>query len=255
MYIIDADTHISPTKERGGSMSVEELIRRMDYAGVDRALTWIQPPYLRQIGRANEYLYESVRKYPDRITGFGWADPRLGVEQAKKMARTCVEEYGFCGVKLNGAQNEYYIDDPELALPVIEEIASMRKVLAFHVGADAYEFTHPFRVAKIARKYPGMTILMVHMGGAAFADLSDASIEVAEHCPNVHLIGSAVKDVSVLKAIRKLGAGRVSFGSDSPFALMHAAIAMYEAILDGENLSEEEKQLIMGGNIKRILKI
>lgn len=255
MYIIDADTHISPTKERGGSMSAEELIRRMDYAGVERALTWIQPPYLRQIDRANEYLYESVQKYPDRIVGFGWADPRLGVDKARKMARKCIEEYGFYGVKLNGAQNEYYIDDPDLALPVINEISAMGKTIAFHVGADAYEFTHPFRVEKIARRYPDMTVLMVHMGGAAFADLSDASIEVAEKCPNVHLIGSAVKDVSILKAIRKLGADRVSFGSDSPFALMHAAVAMYRAILDGENLTEEEKQLIMGGNMKKILRI
>lgn len=255
MYIMDADTHISPTKERGGSISAEELINRMDYAGVNQALTWIQPPYLRKIDEANEYLYQSVRKYPERIVGFGWADPRLGVENARKMARKCIEEYGFCGVKLNGAQNEYYIDDPEISLPVIREIASMGKVIAFHVGADAYEFTHPFRVEKIARLYPSMTILMVHMGGAAFADLSDASIEVAEKCSNVHLIGSAVKDVSILKAIRKLGAHRVSFGSDSPFALMHASVAMYQAILAGEHLSEADKQLIMGGNIKRILEI
>ena len=66
-------------------------------------------------------------------------------------------------MKLNGAQNSYYIDDLELTGSIIEEIAQSGKVLAFHVGADAYEYTHPFRVAKIAKMYPELKILMVHM--------------------------------------------------------------------------------------------
>ena len=62
-------------------------------------------------------------------------------------------------------------------------------------------------------------------------------------------------EASLLFYDGKLGAHRVSFGSDSPFALMHASVAMYQAILDGVHLSEADKQLIMGGNIKRILEI
>ncbi len=36
--IIDADCHISPSHELG-SIKIDELLRRMDRAGVDRALT------------------------------------------------------------------------------------------------------------------------------------------------------------------------------------------------------------------------
>jgi len=252
--IIDADCHISPTVEGGNSITIDELLRRMDKAGVDKALTWLQPPYVREVNPSNRYVYEAARKYPDRILGFGWADPNLGVEKAKAAARQCIEEYGFYGVKLNGAQNEYYIDDPQTALPVVEEIAKSGKALAFHIGADAYERTHPFRAAKIARMFPQTPILMVHMGGASFHDLSNAAIEIARDCPNMLLIGSAVRAIPILKAVKTLGASRVCFGSDTPFELMHVEVAKYNALLNGE-VTAAEKQLIMAGNIARVLNL
>jgi predicted TIM-barrel fold metal-dependent hydrolase len=250
--IIDADTHVSPTGEDGFALEIDELIGRMDRAGVDKALTWLRPPYMRGIDASNAYVYEATQRYPDRVLGFGWANPRLGVEEAKDTVKKCIYEYGFYGVKLNGAQDSYYIDHPTLSLPVIEEIAKTGKLLAFHVGTDAYEQTHPFRVAKIARQFPELQILVVHMGGVAFADLSSAAIEFAQECPNLTLVGSEVRHTAVLRAIKALGTKRVCFGSDTPFALMHVELAAYNALLDGE-VSEEGKRDVMAGNIARLI--
>jgi predicted TIM-barrel fold metal-dependent hydrolase len=252
--IIDADTHISPTGEDAMAITYEELIRRMDRAGVNQALTWLRPPYLREIAESNSYVYQATQQHPARILGFGWVDPHLGLDRAKDDIERCIYEYGFHGVKLNGAQNCFYIDDPILSLPLVEEIAKTGKLLAFHVGTDAYETTHPFRVAKIARMYPEVQILMVHMGGVAHRDLSDAAIEMAQECPNLTLIGSAVRPRAILKAIKTLGADRVCFGSDTPFELMHVEVAKYNALLEGE-VTLEEKRLIMSGNIARLLKL
>jgi uncharacterized protein len=252
--IIDADVHISPSFESGNSILIDELLSRMDRAGVDKALTWLQPPYMREITNSNKYVYDAMLKHPDRILGFGWADPNLGVEKAKEEVKKCVYEYGFFGVKLNGAQNSFYIDDPKLSIPVIEEIAKTGKLLAFHCGGDAYEQTHPFRVGKIAKLFPELQILMVHMGGAAFADLSNAAIEIAEQCPNITMVGSAIRAIPILKAVKTLGASRVCFGSDTPFELMHVEVAKYNALLEGE-VTKEEKELIMGGNIARLFKL
>jgi predicted TIM-barrel fold metal-dependent hydrolase len=77
---------------------------------------------------------------------------------------------------------------------------------------------------------------------------------MAEECPNLILIGSAVRARAILKAIRTLGAGRVCFGSDTPFELMHVEVAKYHALLDGE-VAPEQKQQIMGGNIARLMKL
>ncbi|GAA4451318.1 hypothetical protein GCM10023189_13210 [Nibrella saemangeumensis] len=249
--IIDADTHISPRPTGGNSITIDELLRRMDRAGVDKALTWIQPPYWRLTEESNRYVYQATRDHPDRILGFGWADPNCGLQYALDEAKRCVEEYGFYGVKMNGAQNEFCIDDPKLAIPVIEYMATTGKMMAFHIGGDSPENTHPFRLARIARLFPEMPIFNVHMGGAHFHDFGNAAIEFALECPNITIIGSVIRCQPLLKAIKTLGAGRVCFGSDTPFELMHVEVAKYHALLDGE-VTPAEKALIMGGNVQRL---
>jgi len=92
------------------------------------------------------------------------------------------------------------------------------------------------------------------MGGVAHHDLTNAAIEMAQECPNLTLIGSAVRTRAILKAIRTLGASRVCFGSDTPFELMHVEVAKYNALLDGE-VTLEEKHRIMAGNIARLIKL
>jgi predicted TIM-barrel fold metal-dependent hydrolase len=250
--IIDGDIHISPHPGTD-RIDADEALRRMDRTGIDRAICWLQPHYTRpEVDQSNAYIHRAMVQHPDRILGFGWANPHLGVDNAKDTIRKCVDEYGFYGIKLNGAQNGYYIDDPVLALPLIEEIAKAGKPLAFHVGADAFERTHPFRVAKVARLFPELQILLVHMGGAAVPDMSASVIEFAQQCPNMHLIGSCIFATRVWKAIQVLGPERISFGSDTPFFFTHVEVAKYDAMLDGE-VSAEDKHDIMAGNLIRVL--
>ena len=251
MRIIDGDCHISPTKENGNSLLMEELIERMDLSGVDMALTWLQPPYIRsRIDACNRYVYDATKKYPHRILGFGWADPNLGMNNAKEMVKRCIEEYGFYGIKLNGAQNYFAIDDPYLSIPVINEIAKYKSRIAFHIGADSFNNTHPYRLDKIAKLFPEITIFAVHMGGASFEDMSDLVIDVAKKNKNILLIGSAIRSIPILKAVMELGVERVLFGSDTPFELMHVEVSKYRALLEGV-VRQEGFSLIMGGNIER----
>jgi predicted TIM-barrel fold metal-dependent hydrolase len=252
MRILDADCHISPTPESGNSIGYEELLRRMDKAGVEKALTWLQPPYLRSnIELSNRYIHEAAIKHPDRILGFGWADPNLGIDHAIREAERCIHEYCFYGVKLNGAQNGFPIDDPERSFPIVETLARAHSRLAFHIGADSYNNTHPYRLAKVADRFPTLTIFAVHMGGASFDDMSDLVIDVAKTRPNIYLVGSAVRAIPILKAIRTLGADRVCFGSDTPFELLHVEVAKYESLLKDE-ISASDYAKVMGGNLARI---
>jgi uncharacterized protein len=251
MMVIDADTHIAPT---GGDFALEAHMERVERAGVDKTLTWLKPDYEGEgIEGHNRYVYDAMRRYPDTILGFGWADPTVSVEHAKKMVKVCTEEYGFYGVKLNGAQNSYYIDNEKLALPVIEEIAKSGKLLAFHIGPDAYERTHPLRARKIAMRYPELKILMVHMGMTDWV-MNQAVVEVAQECANMYLIGSGTDARAIMHALQVLGAERVCFGSDAPFQRPHVVKAMYDALLKYE-ATEEERAQIMGGNIARLFSL
>ena len=251
--VIDADVHISPTPQGGNSITTDELLRRMDRSGVDKAVTWLQPPYERgELAQGNAYVHGAMRQHPDRIIGFGWADPNLGVDQAKADVARCLDDYGLYGVKLNGAQNDYFIDDATLAIPVIDEIAKRGSVLGLHIGADAFDKTNPTRAGRIAAAYPELRILMIHMGGVGHADLTRSAIEVAQGNPNITMIGSTVRSVPILAAIKTVGADRVCFGSDTPFELMHVELAKYRALLDGE-VTDDQRDAILGGTIRAVL--
>ena len=250
--IIDADCHLSSYKSDPLAITAPELIDQMDRCGVERALVWLKPPYNKDIDPENWAVYQAVGDFPNRLLGFGWVNPRLGAEHARDTIRRCFEEYGFYGIKFNGAQDYYVIDDAAI-LPLIEAAAAYGKPIAFHIGADFYENTHPYRLGSIAGRFPETQFIMVHMGGAGIPTLDRSAVETAEQHPNITLIGSSINEMAILNAIRKLGAQRICFGSDTPFRLMHVQLAMYQALL--RDCSEKDRDLILGGNLARLLKL
>lgn len=250
--IIDADCHISSSKWDGQAITAPELIAEMERAGVDKALVWLKPPYNKDIAPENRAIYEAMKRYPARLLGFGWANPRLGKQTTLDTIKQCFEEYGVYGIKFNGAQDEYVIDDKSI-LPFIEKAAAYGKPIAFHVGADFYENTHPYRLGAIAARFPQTQFLMVHMGGAAWRTLDRAAVETATLYPNLTLIGSAISETPILNAISALGAHRLCFGSDMPFRLMHVQLAAYRAML--RDASDADRDLVLGGNLARLLQL
>lgn len=248
--IIDTDCHISSHKFDALAITADELITHMDRAGVDRAVVWLKPPYNKDIVPENRAVYEATRRYPDRLIGFGWANPRLGAEATRDTIKRCFEEYGFHGLKFNGAQDNYVIDDPQV-MPLIETAAAYGQPLAFHIGADAYENTHPTRLGRIAARFPEITFFLIHIGGAGVPPLDRAAVEVAAEHANIMLIGSAVGERAILRALQALGPDRLCFGSDMPFGLMHVQLAMYRAMLRDHDAAAQQK--VLGGNLARVL--
>jgi len=250
--IIDADCHISSRKFDEIAITVDELVEQMDRNGVDKAVVWLKPPYDKNIDPENHALYDAEQRHPDRLLSFGWVNPRLGHKRARDTIKQCFEEYGFKGIKFNGAQDYYVIDDPEI-LPLIEYAADFGKVVAFHIGADFYENTHPYRLGHIAKLLPGTHFLMVHMGGASLPALTRSAVETAQRYNNITLIGSAVSFKAILHAIQTLGAERVCFGSDTPFRMMHVCLAAYQAMM--RDLPADDQAKVLGGNIAHILQV
>lgn len=249
--IIDADCHISSQKFDGIAMLAGELIEQMDRAGVDRALTWLKPPYDKNIEPENQAVYAASRAYPRRFIPFGWTNPRLGRERASRILKQCYEEYGFYGIKFNGAQDNYVIDDEQTALPLIEQACAYGKPVAFHIGSDFYENTHPYRLRRIAQLFPENRFIMIHMGGAGLPALDRAAIEVLNTCPNVIAIGSGINEPPILRALQQAGPTRVCFGSDTPFGMMHVRLAMVKALM--RDFSPEDHQRVFCENISQFV--
>jgi hypothetical protein len=54
--IHDGDIHISP-HSGADRIDVDEALRRMDRAGVDKAICWLQPSYLAEVEQSNAYIH------------------------------------------------------------------------------------------------------------------------------------------------------------------------------------------------------
>lgn len=248
--IFDADTHMSPYRNVDISISAEESRDLLQAAGVERAVCWLMPQGVGDVSESNHYIYEKCKSIP-MFVPFGWSNINEGEEKAIKDAIICLEEYDFIGVKLNGAQNEYPIDSLP-ALHVCEEIAKRNGIIAFHIGTDSPNFTNPYRAGTIANLFPETTIVMIHMGGASTTseNVSRHVINVAKSCPNMVLIGSAIKAVDVKRAIDELGCDRVMFGSDQPFGDVKDCIADYKKMLQEYDADAAEK--VMYSNAARV---
>lgn len=251
MRIIDADCHISSGKHDAIAITVDDLLARMERSGVEQALIWLKPPYNKEIEPENRAVYQAVQAHPGKFYGFGWTNPRLGREKALQAIKQSFEEYGFYGIKFNGAQDDYVIDDEQLVLPLIEVAARYGKVLAFHIGADFYENTHPYRLGHLAARFPETRFVMIHMGGAGTPSLERSAIETAARYPNITLIGSNIHENAIARAIRALGPDRLCFGSDTPFRMMHVQLAMYKALL--EDFDQVTCEKVLGANLAALL--
>lgn len=249
--IVDADTHISG-ESTGKRINAEELLRRMQTARINKALVWLHPnqsedEYCDEDAQ-NAYIADAVSRFPGAFLPMGWLNPRKlrSRSDIRSRVRRLTEEYGFYGIKLNGAQNYYDLADADLVMPAIEEIAETGCVLAFH--SDSGSYTRPEKIGSIAGAFPETRILLVHMGQTA----NDEAIEAARQHPNITLIGSGMKDYGyVAKACRELGADRVCFGSDAPFGDMRTVLSAYKKAVG--DLPETELAKVMGGNLLRVL--
>ena len=75
---------------------------------------------------------------------------------------------------------------------------------------------------------------------------------VAEHRRAGLADGHRQADI-IWEALKTFGAKWVCFGSDTPFAMMHVELVMYETLMRDE-VTEAEKLLVLGGNIARLFK-
>ena len=246
--IFDCDTHLSPYRNFDGAIDAAGLDDMLASAGIDRSLIWLMPQGVDDVSESNRYVYDSAKQYP-RFFPFGWSNVREGLEKALYDAKMCLSDYGFKGVKLNGAQNDYHIDCPE-AMKVCEYISKEKGIIAFHIGADFPDNTSAARASNVAKAFPETTILMIHMGGAGEPDFAREVIDAAKIYKNMMLVGSYVNIEHVKAAIDELGAERVIYGSDAPFSEPIGVLKQYDTMLSGYD--QEVKEAVMYKNAFRI---
>ncbi|WP_144935400.1 amidohydrolase family protein [Paenibacillus sp. 32O-W] len=242
--MIDAHIHLDgsdlhpATLEEGDRLGVR-LFVGSSICNYEHYPTW------EQVRLANDDMVAVTRRYPDRVAGYCYVNPRHG-EKALADFRRRIEDQGMIGLKLWVAT---LCNDP-LAFPFIEQAIAYRAPILVHswrkaVGQLPYESTAG-HVADLARRYPEARIIMAHMGGQV-----ESAMNVIAPYPNVSTdtSGTPIGAHEVALAVERLGADRVIFGSDLPGACLASNLG--KVLCAG--LSPEAVKQITKGNMSRLL--
>jgi hypothetical protein len=240
--VIDAHNHIGgPDKGDGRSQGPDEIIARMDEAGIGMAVVFpfneAEPGV--SFSRANDKVAAYQHAHPDRLIGFCRLDPNYGASAVDELTR-CVRELGLKGVKLHPTSQRFGLGDPALA-EILSAAQELRVPVVFDTGKAE---SPPMGVAELAGRFPRLSVIMAHM------NLLDETMEAAGQHPNVYVGTTGYFNLNGLaRAVHTLGAHRFVSGSDSPYIRMTSEKAKFDRI----ELTDEERGWILGGNIARIL--
>ena len=144
--------------------TAESALRMMDENHVEKTVLVQGSMY----GFQNEYTAEAVAKYPNRFTGACTVDPFA--KNCMETLNRLTEELHFHSIKfeassgggLMGFHNDFALDGPEMT-KIYDVIAKKSMTLVLDIGDHTMESYQPMAVANIAKRYPGLRIVVCHL--------------------------------------------------------------------------------------------
>ena len=276
--IIDFHTHIVPPELKGnreelvyedhclGSLfsdpsarmaTAEELIDSMDRDGIDISVAtnmgW-SSFYLCQ--KTNDYIMESVSKYPDRLVGFGMVDPRWkdAPAEIERCAKGGLRGIGELMPHLQGFDLGY----KGLMKPLVEAVEKHDMIILTHSSEPVGHIypgkgnVFPEMLHRFIINFPNARIVCAHWGGGLpFYALMP---EVGRAFKNVWFDTAASPFIYKYdifpRAVEIVGVEKILFGSDFPLITQKRIIT---GLNEKTSLSGEVKDRILGGNAFTLL--
>ena len=239
--IFDAHTHLGYALHSGRSCSADRMLAQMAGSGIDRSLL-IPFPVVEDYRKQHDVIAAAVRAYPGRFAGAVCLNPFLPRQEFLDEVRRCVEELGFCGIKL---QPQYQALNPISARSdFLFEAACEHKIpVIWHTGTGA-PFALPSLLIAPARRFPDLPIVLAHSGGSVYAL---EAIVAAGVCPNIYLELSSLMPHLVLEVMTHVPASRLMIGSDLP----ESVDAEISKII-GLPITDDQKREVLWGTASRL---
>jgi predicted TIM-barrel fold metal-dependent hydrolase len=238
--------------------TAEELISSMDKAQVDKSVIlnigWTTHDLTVE---TNNYILESVARYPDRLIGFCSIQP-LAYEAALEEIERCARA-GARGIgELRPDIQMFDICDDQLMGPFMNTMKKHKLILLSHAsepvghiysgkGSVTPDMLYPFITS-----YPDITVVLAHWGGGLpFYALMP---EVKRALNNVYYDSAAspyLYSPQVYDQVSQLvGAEKILFGSDYPLLEQNRSLKEIPP-----QMPTEARNLVLGGNAARLLGI
>ena len=263
MEIINAHAHIYPEKIAAKATNTvgtfygikmempagttENLLEDGKRAGISRFVVHSVATTAHQVRSINEFIKREIDAHPEFI-GFITLHQDLSEEEIAAEVDWALANR-FRGIKLHPDFQKFYID--EESVEKFYRAAEGKLPILLHMGDDRYDFSKPARLASMAKKYPKVTFIAAHFGGyrcwselSVYQGLDNVYFDTCSSLPMI----SAEQAKSI---IEMFGAERFFFGTDFPMWDATGELERFYQI----PLSEQEREMILAGNLKKLLKL
>jgi predicted TIM-barrel fold metal-dependent hydrolase len=239
--------------------TADELIDSMDRDGIDISVIvnygWSRHELCVE---TNDYILESVARYPKRLVGFCAVQPytsEAALAEIERCARGGIRGVGELrpDMQLNDFTQKGVME------PLVEVLIKHRLILLTHASEPVGHVypgkgsVTPDRLYAFITSFPDLPIVCAHWGGGLpFYTLMP---EVRKALENVYFDTAAspflYRQEIYHQVCQLVGADRILFGSDYP--LMPPSRLLRE--INSVNLPEEARALILAGNARRLIGI
>ncbi|MEE8334242.1 MAG: amidohydrolase family protein [Alphaproteobacteria bacterium] len=241
--------------------------------------------------RANDNLYETVQAHPERFAAFGalpTANPKASADELER----CVTKLGFKGAMIHGLTNGEFCDGKKF-WPIFERAQALGVPIYVHPGyphpdvIKAYyqdyleEFptfasagwgytvetaTQGIRMvlSGMFDAYPDLQIILGHLGESLPFSLwrIDQALSRKENTgassfrdtfsSHFHITTSGnFSNPALLCCVMEMGVDRIMFSVDYPFVENRPGVDWMDTV----PLATEDREKILNGNVKKLLKL
>lgn len=255
MGIIDAHTHPILFRRGDSPAEVKALVKHGRSLGISRmvalgdVLLYGRDCSSEQVRAVNDGTARVLKWQPDYFVGFCFLNPKLSARAVHSEVDRCVGTLGFKGIKLEICNNAR----DAVMTPVMDaarrwKVPVLQHTWSQHIIKQRSFHTDPADTALLARRHPDVTIIMAHLTGCGVRGVLEA-----RGLPNLYVDTSGgLPDEGLIEyAVEQLGAKRILHGSDLPGRAPGVSIGRVQ----GTNLTDAEKQLILHDNAARLLNL
>ncbi|MDD7739060.1 MAG: amidohydrolase family protein [Lachnospiraceae bacterium] len=238
--VIDAHVHIATDEKENPRARVENVIKKMDENGIDKAVCF---PFAAGLEKQKK-MAEEIRPYPERFIPLAFINPNDS--DAREQLLYCLDELHFKGLKLHPWFGNFSLANIELLRPLFDILNERGLYAVIHCTSEDYR-VHPVMFERLGREFPNVTIQMAHMGEVMAGEFA---IDVAKRVPNVYLDTAITSYMAVIHVLEQCP-DKVFMGCDFPFY-------QFEMELQKQKLAAEELQdpegyeKITGENFARV---
>jgi len=252
VWRIAAETPSFPGPKRPLAYTADQLIARLDGAGIKRAVVlstsyWFQasagtpplPDELELMRAEHDWLAEQVARHPDRLVGFCSLNPLRGHAIAE--LQRCARDPRLKGVKLHFGDSRLDVLNPEhleRARELFRAANAERMPIVVHLMTPAADYGRAHSEAflrHVVSVAPDIPIQVAHLAGSgpgywrvdsALAVFAEAGARNDPLMRNLYFDIATIVTMDmdpptmrlVARRIRELGVKRVLFASDYPAA-------------------------------------